>query len=572
MLSVMAAWLYIGIQCLIFGCTIEYGISFFLGKDKVTSAENRWEILKKDGFSLSRSLFCGITFLSVYGTVFSFFDGLGLGQILLQTALGVGCLVFLGCVGERKRWGDKKWSRWVLIFLGFVVFAYFTSRGYEHYDTMLYHAQAIHYLEEYGTVIGLGNTYFRLAYNSACFVLTAMYSFSFLGGQSLHCISGLFVWFLWIGIVENWELSVKKKWQTSDLIRMGAIYYICMILTEIVSPASDYPTMILVFYLFLEYFLALEHGESVVSLGKICVLACFAVTLKTSAAPVVLLTLYPAVLLLQKKEGKKIATFIGLGLVVVLPYLVRGYLLSGYVLYPSTFLQSLAPDWQMKVEVLKMDAAEITAWGKGIEYESDWSMSFAQWFPIWMSRQKTGLEKLLVLASMGASVPLGMVAIWNMGLKKLFGGRKPEMGTAVAMITIIVSFYFWLFMAPLPRYGWCYLFLVPILFGGFLLEKMQGLSFLSVGCLVVLCGLLLWKGLAVGKMFWNSRELPYYLQQQDYSRIAMTEVAKETTNGESVTFYVPETGFYGYYDFPAVKNTEDFAFRGEGISQGFQAR
>lgn len=617
MLSVMAAWLYISILCLIFGSTIEYGISFLLENNKVTSAEKWWESGKQDGISIGRILFCGITFLSVYGTVFSFFGGLG--SLANVGLLVLGCICFISMVSWRVRvaktfgaeavkdmafpftkllqGGKLKWLKSGVILLGFVLFAYFSSRGYEHYDTLLYHAQAIHYLEDYGTITGLGNVYFRYAYNSASFVLNALFSFSFLGGQSMHCISGLFVWFLWIGIVEDWKISLRKKWMTSDLIRLGAIYYICMILTEIVSPASDYPTMLLVFFIFLQFTLALEREESVISLGKICVLACFAVTLKTSAAPIVLLTLYPAVLLLQKKDGRKIAAFLLLGLGIVVPYLLRGYLLSGYLLYPSDFMGALSPSWQMNRQILSMDAAEISAWGKGIEYETDWNMSFLQWFPIWLSRQKTALEKLLTLLGMGCCLPMGILS----AAKVL--GKKKELGRSVSFVTMIVSFLFWLFMAPLPRYGWCYLFLLPILLGGVLLEKLQEISFLqknaikkdvsgqekntiqgtdtngagsfsviSAVCVVALILLGLWKGAAVVKMFLGTKELPYYVRQQDYSAVNMREATQTTKSGEVIRFYEPENGLFGYYDFPAVKSVEDFVFRGDSIKQGFEAK
>ena len=45
--------------------------------------------------------------------------------------------------------------------------AYFASRGLQHTDTGIYHAQAIRWYEEYGLVKGLGNLQQHFAYNSA---------------------------------------------------------------------------------------------------------------------------------------------------------------------------------------------------------------------------------------------------------------------------------------------------------------------------------------------------------------------------------------------------------------------
>lgn len=78
----------------------------------------------------------------------------------------------------------------------FLLWGYFTSRGYIHYDSDLYHAQSIRWIEEYGVVKGLGNLHERFAYNSASFALSALYSMKFLLGKSLHTLSGFFAFLL----------------------------------------------------------------------------------------------------------------------------------------------------------------------------------------------------------------------------------------------------------------------------------------------------------------------------------------------------------------------------------------
>lgn len=60
------------------------------------------------------------------------------------------------------------------------------SQKPEAYDTALYHAQAIHLIEEYGCTKGLGNLHNRFAYNSSFLCLQALYSWASIVGQSLH--------------------------------------------------------------------------------------------------------------------------------------------------------------------------------------------------------------------------------------------------------------------------------------------------------------------------------------------------------------------------------------------------
>ena len=76
--------------------------------------------------------------------------------------------------------------------------AYFASRGLQHTDTGIYHAQAIRWYEEYGLVKGLGNLQQHFAYNSAYLAYAAAFSMKWLVGQSLHGTNGFLQAFLCI--------------------------------------------------------------------------------------------------------------------------------------------------------------------------------------------------------------------------------------------------------------------------------------------------------------------------------------------------------------------------------------
>ena len=89
--------------------------------------------------------------------------------------------------GLRGRYGIL--SVWGIVI---ILFSYGTSRGYLHYDTSLYHAQSIRWIEEYGVVPGLASLQLRYGYNSSAFAMTALYSFRDFVGQSLHTTAGFF--------------------------------------------------------------------------------------------------------------------------------------------------------------------------------------------------------------------------------------------------------------------------------------------------------------------------------------------------------------------------------------------
>ena len=148
----------------------------------------------------------------------------------------------------------------VILFL-FLLFAYGTSRGIIHYDTGLYHAQSIRWLEEYGVVKGLGNLHCRLAYNSSSFALSALYSMSFLGGQSYHCCAGFLAFILAVICLRIIDSIRNGRLCTGDFARVMCIYYLVIIFDEMVSPASDYFMVLTAFYIVIRWLDLLEQQE-----------------------------------------------------------------------------------------------------------------------------------------------------------------------------------------------------------------------------------------------------------------------------------------------------------------------
>ncbi len=237
-------------------------------------------------------LLCGLAAVTVYAQLFSLVWRVGLLANLLLTAI---CLIILWFERRslalllRETLRDRR-GKAAGIFALFLLFAYGTSRGILHYDTALYHAQSIRWLEEYGVVRGLGNLHCRLAYNSSSFALSALYSMAFLGGQSFHCAAGWLAFVLAKVCAEiTGHLRAGRLWP-SDFARVMGIYYLVNIFDEMISPASDYFMVLLAFYIVIRWLELLEEKEvEMLPFGLICVLGVFLMTVKLSAALILLL-------------------------------------------------------------------------------------------------------------------------------------------------------------------------------------------------------------------------------------------------------------------------------------------
>lgn len=521
-------------------------------------------------------LVCGLVCVTVYAQFFSLFAGVGLAANLLLVAacLIIACReqaaltqMFSRCAakwrGEDKR---QLCFRGLLILGLFLLFAYGTSRGMIHYDTGLYHAQSIRWIEEYGVVKGLGNLHGRLAYNSSAFALSALYSMAFLEAGSLHCCAGFLAFLLSVVCLEMGGALREGRLRASVFARVMCVYYLVNIFDEMISPASDYFMVLLAFYIVIRFLDLLEAGErTILPYGLLCVLGVFLMTVKLSAALILLLTIYPAVRLLREKRWKETGLYLGLGIVTALPFFIRNILISGWLVYPFTQIDFFSFPWKIPKGLADYDAKEIQVYGRGYMDVLQFDLPMRDWMPGWFHALAES-DKLLTLA---AAVSVFALLIYAAGM--IFGWWKRRWEFLLVQGTVAGSFAFWLCTSPLIRYGCVWVYLTPaVVLGGIydaaLHSDLRGRKIAgverAVSVLVVL--LLLYKGFALGREA-VSYESGYWIVQKDYENYETY-----TYEIDGVTFYCPVEGDrVGYAAFPSSPQEAQIAFLGDGLEDGF---
>lgn len=302
MLTVLFNWLYI------FFTTACLGLGFaaFVEKKLHYKLER-----------LSSLVMCGLVIATVYAQLFSLFHKVG---FLANVVMFLGCTGILLIVRKRikadfyKYIGQLKSIKGISIIVLVLLWSYFTSRGIIHYDTDLYHAQSIRWIEEYGVVKGLGNLYNRLAYNSAFFSMQALFSLRFALGRSLHSMNGFLVVLMLCYAVMTLKVFKEKRLVVSDLFKLGLVFYMSTASVQwiISSPGSDLLALGMVLYLGAKWSEYREQNQNdVMNYGVLCLLAVWSCTIKLSVVMLVLLAMYPAVELIRKKAWKQIALFVG---------------------------------------------------------------------------------------------------------------------------------------------------------------------------------------------------------------------------------------------------------------------
>lgn len=549
MFSVILIWLYMLFTCYVIGFTC---ITVIKGKET-------YRCRKETSY-----LYAGIGVVTVYSQLFSIFWKVGFMANLILLLICVLCIVAF-----RRQFQENLHTcrltitpiRAVMILLLFLVFAYGTSTGIIHYDTSLYHAQSIRWIEEYGVVPGLGNLHSRLAYNSAAFCLSALYSMAFLGGQSYHCGAGFLAFLLALVCMEAWTRERIKRPQLSDFARLTAIYYLLIIFDEMVSPASDYFMVLLVFFIVIRWLELIERGEKFyLPYALLCVLGVVVLTVKLSGVLILLLTLKPALMMIKEKRVKEIFLFLGLGILTVLPFLVRNVILSGWLVYPFTALDLFSFDFKIPKGMAEYDAREIQVWGRGFSDVGRYGEAVSAWLPEWIG-SLDGTNKIFLIMALGGVLLLIFLAIYAIVKKK-----KDMMDFLHAEGTLTVCFLFWLFSAPLIRYGCVFLWLSPVLVWGYLYLKISPhLDRFKIYYILILA-FGLYKLSAFGMEVYRGATARYLIRQKDYENF-------ETTAYElhGITFYYPVSGDQvGYRDFPSAPLKAEDIFLGDTIEEGFK--
>ena len=320
MLMILVNWLYTGATVFLLGC----GFSALSGKIF------QYKLKRTDSL-----LMAGLVLATVYA---QFYSLMGPVSLIANLVLVGACLICLiACrkdIRQILREGVASYGpvKWIVVILLIGLWAFFTSRGYIHYDSDLYHGQSIRWIEEYGVVPGLGHLHERFAYNSSFFAVSALYSMRFLLGESLHSMSGFFALLLSITTLDITKSWKRKKFILSDYARVGAIYYLTTIFDEVVSPASDYSIMCVIFFIIIKWLdLLQEEEKEIAPYALLCVVGVYALTLKLTAGLVLLLLIKPAYLLIKEKRVREIILYLCMGLVVAIPWFARTVVISGWL-------------------------------------------------------------------------------------------------------------------------------------------------------------------------------------------------------------------------------------------------
>ena len=215
-----------------------------------------------------------------------------------------------------------------------------------------------------------------------------------------------------------------------------------------------------------------QEEESAAPYALLCVAGVYAVTLKLTAGLILILLAKPAYMLLREKRQKDIGIYLVMGLVTIVPWLVRTVILSGYLLYPFPSLDLFDMDWKIPAAEAALDAAEIRTWGRGINNAALVDLPVWEWFPGWFRESLPVVGKALVAADIVClPVFIALLAVQFRRGGYVGCGEDAERAASGACHGACIL-WFLAALGALLRYGYAYVLLVVMITSGILCDNL----------------------------------------------------------------------------------------------------
>lgn len=512
------------------------------------------------------SVVMGMCALTVFAQIFSFVSKvstLAFSVVIVIVALILYCFRKNIMLAWKKYTDQKIESIGVIVILIFVgaVTVVLANQPTAHYDTDLYHAQSIRWIEEYGIVPGLGNLHNRLAYNSSFFALQALFSWNFLLGHSLHAVNAFVYFFFLSYAICSAKVFKNKKYFVSDFLRIALVSYMNYGFT-VSSPETDHLALGLALYILIKWVEIWEENTGGGYEEKYTILsliALFAISVKLSVGMIILLAIYPAIQLILMRKWKTIAKYVCVGFIIIIPFLIRNIVISGYLLYPYSKIDLFHFDWKMLAYALDFDRYEIRAWGQGLNDVNRFNAGFNEWFSTWKLQLGRPLRLLLYL-----NVPCIIIAVF-IGIWRII--KKKDINFIIIISAIVASLMLWFTGSPLLRYGMCYIIILPLFLLGYGMHFLKG--DINKFAVIVVIGIASYQLHPIVSTAANIQSPLQY--NADYNTFAC-----EVMPLNGIDIYYPVTGDQvGYGNFPSTPYIERLEFiqmRGDSIKSGFRIK
>jgi hypothetical protein len=341
-------------------------------------------------------------------------------------------------------------------------FIWLTNRAIgniQPYDAGLYHLQTIRWIQTYPIVPGLGNLHARLAFNSSFLLFLSLLDVGPWIERSFHIGMGLLLLIASLPVGENIirALVHHQKPSPSAMIRIIMITPLALLYYSASSTSTDMPIFILGIIWGVSLFrMVMENStpeEQYRDAFLVTILCALSVVIKSSFLVPGMLVILLALGILAFPEWKcskqipfrQILTVLIPVCVLILVWMTRGIILSGYPLFPLDWFSFPVP-WKISQELVAREARSIMAWARAPGHATDGVLANFRWVFGWARRMSEDIWNLIVPVTAFA-----LFAIFFYFLSTR--NRLLRLRWFLLSLPMFIGLAFWFFSAPDPRFA-----------------------------------------------------------------------------------------------------------------------
>jgi hypothetical protein len=419
----------------------------------------------------------------------------------------------------------------------------------KHYDTGLYGAGAVRWAITYPVVPGLANLHGRLGFNSAVFLCVGALDRGIWHNLAPHLFAGLLISALCASIVPAffrlfWGKSVSAADWFLSILLVPAGFWTAT--ADVVGMPTDLPATAVCFVaaaiLFHEFDAEkIARGRGRIGNVRILVaMTLFALAITFKLSTVVFASLGWAVAFLKlwsstaisSKRRLLIVESILLSVAILLLWIVRSLVLSGYPFYPNTSF-AIPVGWRVPANTGEMYAAGVRSWARIPHAQLADTLGF-RWIGPWFRNVSGDREGFRIPSLLAIGGGLVLIFRW-------IRERSSQPTHAVGLLVpSIGGLLFWFFEAPALRFGEAAMWTAAATLGAL------GVSFLIHGKGLTWTRIVLFGLLAIAawctypRTLWRLSYRPLFAIHEFLPLPRTRFVSHQTLSG--LTVYVPAEG------------------------------
>ncbi len=336
------------------------------------------------------------------------------------------------------------------------------------FDSGFRDIQAVMWIDSYPIVPGLGNLFSSLAFNHSVYLYDALLDVSIWSGRSHHIATGLLIMAYLARAVQSalqlWkcQCGAEVRWSSIfSVLTIPLILFYTVSWSGITHFLTD-TVVDVVGFLCVTYLLDFVQGwkpgkvDSEFHIVRVVVLLVLGFTIKQTFIVFGLAVAATVIFLWFKRGGYRhdpvragwlaALTLIFAG-TVLLPWMARGVITSGYIAFPQT-VGKAAVDWAMPTEHLENRQRIMSTNTRIRGGDQDEVLGSWEWLGPWLQK----FVRNIMPTMLPTAITLGALGLYAVGRFRNSGLNRDRSPGLLPLAPVLIMLVFWFFSFPEPKY------------------------------------------------------------------------------------------------------------------------